>query len=540
VGCSRPCPCTSSRTAGCSTAGDGLYLRSLDSAESRDVPLDGYPSGIAWAPDGEALAYWDGRSIFRVPARGGAPVRLFLEPDDDAERFRLAWLDDGRIVFARHSSDDGLEVHAIPAGGGAPTPVVAFEGPPLTSTVTDITAIPGGRFVAVLFEIDQGKDRQVLVGVDASGTRTLLELDGLRSTCWVPGGRLLLQTERASEAQTWVVRLSTETLEVQGEPRLLEEPLGGASVSADGTLAYVESNARPTSRLAWWSPDGTLEPVGREHDSITAATYSPRRDAIVYDTGRTLNPRDGALFRLDLRRDVTTELSTGDLWVALGMTLGDGRIAVLAVEFEPDGERWSTFLLPDTGRGTPELWQQGFVEDVTDDLRRALVSEPVPALQDALETYVLDLASGERSRILRGRAELRLADISPDGHWLVYFGARSGPAYLTRFPSGDDERQVSGGGVQDVAFSPDGSRIYYTTEEELYAVELTMEPEVEPGTEPRVELGVPELVGAASAGVQLTPQRDADSERFLAIESSAPYKSELVIVQDWASRLEER
>jgi WD40 repeat protein len=443
----------------------------------------------------------------------------------------LAWLDDGRLVFSRHGAEGGFDIRAFPAGGGPPTVVETFEKPPSAVVAWDLTAIPGGRFVAVLLEVDEGEDRQVLVGVDASGTRRLLELDGLYSTCWVPGGSLLLQTRRSSEVQTWIVRLSTETLEIQGEPELLEEVLGGASVSSDGTLAYVASNATSMSQLAWWSPDGTLEPLGPEHQVIASASYSPLHETIVYDTGGPSNPRDGALFRLDLRRGVKNELSTGDLWCAGGMTLADGRIAVPTYEFDSGEYEARSILLPASGRGALELWQQGFVRDVTDDMRLALVVDLDPG-QIGLRAYVADLETGERTRILNDHAGIRAADISPDGKWLVFDPGGSTPALLTRFPSGEGEWPVSADGVRSVAFSPEGERIYYATDEGLYAVELR--------TEPEVELGVPELVGHAGVGVGLTAQRAADSERFLAIPKESPVESNLVVVQDWVSRLEER
>ena len=57
----------------------------------------------------------------------------------------------------------------------------------------------------------------------------------------------------------------------------------------DGTLAYVQKGQGLKHRLAWWSPDGTLVPIGREHDErINSVHLSRGSDSIVYATGSGL------------------------------------------------------------------------------------------------------------------------------------------------------------------------------------------------------------------------------------------------------------
>jgi hypothetical protein len=120
----------------------------------------------------------------------------------------------------------------------------------------------------------------------------------------------------------------------------------------------------------------------------------------------------------------------------------------------------------------------------------------------------------------------------------LYYTQQGGlsSAYLTRYPAFTGRWRVSlGEDVQAEAFAPDGSAIYYTTEDELYRVPL------EDGPNP--VLGRPELVGTLPTGadgvIEIHPEGDS---YLIAIsdesQQAAAGRRGVKVVQNWTAKLE--
>src|SRR5262249_4659216 len=56
-----------------SSTGPQLYIRRLDEWEARSVPGTYLAMTPFFSPDGKWIAYQQGRKLFKMPARGGAP-----------------------------------------------------------------------------------------------------------------------------------------------------------------------------------------------------------------------------------------------------------------------------------------------------------------------------------------------------------------------------------------------------------------------------------------------------------------------------------
>ena len=97
-----------------------LLLRRLDQTDP-DVLVDG--GGLYnpfFSPDGNWIGFARPDGLFKVPTTGGTPL-----PIVEVNRSRgAAWLDDGRVVYAR-SPSDGLFV--VSADGGDPEPLTELQ-----------------------------------------------------------------------------------------------------------------------------------------------------------------------------------------------------------------------------------------------------------------------------------------------------------------------------------------------------------------------------------------------------------------------------
>jgi len=398
---------------------DGLVVRSLDSLESTLISgteaaaRPGVWGAVAWSPDSEHLVYIDGTAIVRVTPEGRSPVPLFSLSDDSGLLRMITWLDDGRIVFGTVDDAAGVRLHSIPEGGGPATEVAVVGENMMAGHLHAISAVPGGRFVTVLHSF-YGDTFSVLTEGD-SGMRTLFSLPGesITTARWVPGDHLLFSRGLGEDADdVWAVPLSMEPFEVTGEPFFVQSGVTGASVSMDGTLAYVEQKAAQY-QLAWWSPEGKAEPFGRVHDQrIQSVFFSTDLGSILYVVGNAMLTE---MWKYDLRRGVSTEVATGPKTTMWAGTLPDGRIAYTTLDLAAEGPALKSYLLPATGRGEPEPWLGGGVMGLSET--HALVAE---LTGDSADLFVDDLTSLERRDFHVGDEKFGLtASVSPDGEWAL-------------------------------------------------------------------------------------------------------------------------
>ena len=141
--------------------------------------------------------------------------------------------------------------------------------------------------------------------------------------------------------------------------------------------------------------------------------------------------------------------------------------------------------------------------------------------------------------LLGGDQTVFPSDLSPDGRYLLYYAGRQGSSssYLTRYPEIAGRWKVSTGtDVSAETFAPDGSAIYYTSEDALYRVSL------EDGPTP--VLGRPERMGDLPDGsggdIQIHPDNDS---YLIAVNSSAPGSGNrrgIKVVQHWTAKLDRR
>ncbi len=193
---------------------DGLVVRSLDSLESTLIPAKG---AVAWSPNSEFLAYIDKKAIIRVTPQGRGPVQIFSASEDTTGLRGITWLDDGRIVFGSVSGAD-VRLLSIPEGGGPATEVAVLAESMMDGHLHGISAVPGGRFLAVRHSF-LNETYSVLTEGD-SGVRTLFSLSGeqLLLARWVPGDYLLFDRGPSEAGELWAVPLSMDPFEVTGEP----------------------------------------------------------------------------------------------------------------------------------------------------------------------------------------------------------------------------------------------------------------------------------------------------------------------------------
>jgi len=106
---------------------DDLWLADLDGRNGRRLTSDiGVESHPVFSPDGKTIAFsaqYDGNTdVYTIPVEGGAPTRLTWHPDADVVR---GWTPDGKAVLfsSGRSVFTNLytQLFTVPASGGMPT-----------------------------------------------------------------------------------------------------------------------------------------------------------------------------------------------------------------------------------------------------------------------------------------------------------------------------------------------------------------------------------------------------------------------------------
>ena len=96
---------------------------------------------------------------------------------------------------------------------------------------------------------------------------------------------------------------------------------------------------------------------------------------------------------------------------------------------------------------------------------------------DASTAEVIELAldgSGDRSTLFTDKEVRTWMRYSPDGRWLAYISGRSGKTEVWLQPASSTGGAVvvSVGGADYLAWSPDGRRLYYESDDKIFEVSV--------------------------------------------------------------------
>jgi hypothetical protein len=105
-----------------------IYVMDVATGSTRRVsPTDDYDENAEWAPDGRTIYYATSqngrRKLMAAPADGGAPVEIGVPDDYYGGAFESP--ERRYLIYNRTGTGTGLDVMALPLGGGSPIPLLA-------------------------------------------------------------------------------------------------------------------------------------------------------------------------------------------------------------------------------------------------------------------------------------------------------------------------------------------------------------------------------------------------------------------------------
>jgi Tol biopolymer transport system component/predicted Ser/Thr protein kinase len=466
--------------------GARLWVHSLESGESRALPVDNRNVQTFWSPDSRFIAYQSGDELKKCEAAGGSSLVLTHLPGPWGGG---AWNQDDVIVFASRSG-----IFRVPASGGAPVPLIA---PDPGQGLFAPSFLPDGRhFLYLQASADKKKSAIYLGSVDDEPRQP--KSKPLLASNWRavyapsadPGnGYVLYLREGTLMAQPF----DNRRLELRGQAAPVAEGvldneadtgLGAFSASANGTLVFQPRSA-PDKQFTWYDREGAILGTAGDPGDYQDMALSPdgTRLAVNRRRGDAAN-----IWLLDLSRGgAGTRLTFGSasdadpLWSPDGsrMIFSSNQNGARNLYQKPaSGARDGELLLESSEDKHPTSWSR--------DGRFLLYTVMHP--KRAGDIWVLSL-EGDRKAVpfLTTDFNEGQARFSPDGRWVVYTSNESGhgevyarPFSLNHAGTAVEESgkyQISNGFGRDPRWRADGREIYYRSRDGgILAVEVATTP----------------------------------------------------------------
>ncbi len=504
-----------------------LWIRDLDSWESR--ALDGTEGAVrlSWSPDGNWLAFVTRGAIKKVQLQGGSVTPVCERRSPQAAW--VSWAPDGNKVL--FTSGFPSRIYQVSAAGGSPELFIEPNESEAATRFTDPSLLPpeSGRR-ALLYRLGQDI---VVEDLDASERRPLTQGD---NPVYVSSGHILYQQGgRSGAAGTgtsgtlWALPFSLKELKATGEPFLIG-PGEYPSVSNEGTL-LSSLGRQPSYSLVWRDRGGNrTEVIGGLRGSLLYPSLSR--------SGRYVAvPVVGAagthIWIHDTKNATDLRLTFGESGINIRPVWGPSdQVAYSSLTDKAfdifaksvDGSAPARVLLAEAGAE--------FADDWSVDGRYIIAAR---VARGGMDTWYLRLAEDgtveETAPYLETPYAKTAPSFSPDGRFVGYASIESGKfeVYVQSFPDPSGKWLVSTNGGSQLRWSRDGKELFYVEGETLISVSISLQPSFSMGRRRKL-FSTPEL--ALTSG----PQRydvSPDGKRFVTLEVVEPASNEIRIVENW-------
>jgi Tol biopolymer transport system component/DNA-binding winged helix-turn-helix (wHTH) protein len=438
-----------------------LWMRRLDSLESR--PLPGSEDGRLpfWSPDGRSIGFQAGGKIRKIDIAGGPPLDLAVA----SRPTRGAWTESGEILFATGTGGPILRVNA--AGGATTQATPAAAGAlwpyPIPKLNRFLYFDKTRRILRLSSVTDPSAPAASLFAAETGGLFAPPFGGFAGQLLWLKDSTLMAQAFDPAAG-----RLSGEAVAVaEGVGVVDRSRLLDATVSANGMLLYGPGNTAQ-SRLAWIRRDGTVAEYVSGQEWVTAFRLSSNGQLALIEQGI---PR--ALWMFDFGRSLLTRASFEQEWTGWPAWSPDG--LELAYSSEQSGRMRLFVRNAKSGRtamALPGNNYDDFLYDWSRDGRYLIYCEVNP--ETKLDLWVLPLTGERKPRpFLRNHFNEDWPQFSPDGRWVAYVSDESGrnEVYVTSFPDAERKWQVSTEGGSMPRWPNSGELFYESASGHIVAVQ---------------------------------------------------------------------
>jgi Tol biopolymer transport system component/tRNA A-37 threonylcarbamoyl transferase component Bud32 len=518
-----------------------LYLRAMDSLDSKPIPGTEGAMNPFFSPDGQWLGFFTGGSLKKVSVSGGAALPL----GDAGTPRGASWGSQGMIVFAP-TTTSGLQ--QVSDGGSAPQLLTHLEKGDVSHRWPEF--LPGGR--AVLFAAGPNginfTNAQVAVQSFGTGQRRNL-IQGGTYPHYAASGHLVYAQRGTLMAMPFDLRRLEATGAavpvVEGVLQSLSSGVAQYSVSAAGSLVYVSGGIQSAQRrLVWVSRNGAEQSVAAAAHSYFSPRLSPDGQRVAVG----ITEQDSQVWLYDLSRETLSRFTFEGNYSLLPVWTPDGKR--IAFESNKEGPLNLFWQMADGSGGPERLNTSEYIQvpmSWSPDGQLLAFFEVNPTTQR--DIWVLRMGdpwpgSGQVRKaqpFLRTRFDEAVPRFSPDGRWLAYISDESGryEIYVQPYPGPGRKWQISTEGGTEPAWNPNGRELFYRSGDKMMAVDIATQPGFAAGTPRMLFEGPYEPAPFPLANYDVSH----DGQRFLMLkptEQAQAAPTQINVVLNWFEELKRK
>jgi len=515
-----------------------LWIRALDSPDGRILPGTEGGGLPFWSPDNRSIGFFSNGKLKRIDADGGS---LQIICDVSLAPRGASWSRNGLILFTPNVD---TPLYQVPANGGTAVAVTALDSGRGEKSHRWPQFLPDGTHYLFLGRSIERERMGVYLGSLGSKAYRLLVNTGFAGV--YSAGYLLFMRNQTLFAQPF----DAAKAEIHGEPiplpdRVTEISSVSAAVlsaSQNGTLVYYSNaNAQPGWDIVWRDRTGkTLDSVAHGYFSQPAISPDSTKVAVsLYDEQWWLPD----LWVFDLTRGTKTRFT-------FGPSSGIGTNPV----WEPDGQGliYSSLIAPEphifrkrlNGSGDPEvlLQTEGVFElprSICRDGRYLAYLRAEKGGKSKYGLWILPLF-GDRKPFSLVQTQFAVGDaaFSPDCKSIAFSSVEPGGSeiYITNFPDGTHQYQVSTGGGTSPRWRADGTELFFIDPHNGNLAAVSVET-----TGQQLKLGIPHVLFTTHGIANRLGVYDVrpDGQRFLVnTEASQISNFPLTVVFNWDANLQ--
>ena len=523
-----------------------LWVRRLDSLAAH--PLAGTESAYYpfWSPDSGFVAFFSGTQLKKIDVTGGPPLAICDAPRGHGG----TWNREGVIVFS------GMDrtLYRVPAAGGEPVRLTTLDAARKESSHYWPEFLPDGKHFLYLNRLTNVAKSAIWVGsIDdkpeatrrtelVSSTANAIYVPPPASPSWRGGAGWFLFTQ----GNTLLARrFDASRLQFQGEAVPVADRvdsqvsvgLAGFSASQGGLLVYNQSGF-PDSRLTWTTRDGRQSPATPETGAYLSPRLSP--DGAKVAVAMIDSNANADIWQIDLAHSISTRFTFDPAPDIQPSWSPDGQQIVFA---SSRGGPSRIYLKMSGGTADERRLEQGEAtrSDYPNDWSRGGdILYTVVGGSSGADLWVLPMTGntpGKPVPFLDTPFREMQGRFSPDGKWVAYVSDESGrnEVYVRSFPGTASKSQISNNGGAEPVWRGDGRELYYLAPDgKLMAVTVKT-------ASGAFEIEAPHLLFQPHwlPSQTFAPSYDVtrDGQRFLgpvAVEAAA---APLTLLVNWPARL---
>jgi Tol biopolymer transport system component len=514
-----------------------LWVRSIDSLESRQIAGTAEAQFPFWSPDGRHVGFFANGKLKRVDLDRGT-VQVLA---DAADGRGGSWNHDGTILF---SGSTNTPISRIAASGGTPVAVTQIDSGAKEASHRWPHFLPDGRhFVCLVYMGAKGGHFLAAGSLDSKTLKHLMPADSAPAysapgrLLYVRGDSLVSQSfDAGSLAATGGPVSVSRNVAAEGEAG----PTAYArfSVSRSGRLVYV-MGPPVKSILTWLDRSGkTLETVG-EAGNFGEPALSPDGNRVAYSW--IDSPVGPGVWVFDMKRKVATRLAhRGGGGGTVAWSPDGSKIVHTARESKKAG----LYLRSANGAGDEELLSSSEHDQYSDGWSpdgQTLVMDTIGPSKK-FEIWTLSMSDRKLAPLIQSEANNCHGALSANGRWLAYASDETGrpEIYVRSFPVPNEKYMISQAGGNQPMWRADSQELFYLTlQRHLMATPVKPGATFSAGMPTKLfDAPVPDVSPNLPDNPRNTYVPAANGEKFLMIATQeVKFSAPIVLMTNWSSEL---